>query len=177
MRRAVLLVLVLLAPAALAGCLKDVRQQNTNLLLFVDVVETGLIRDFAVLEVALTHARFKPNDTRVEPAGFLIGQHHDLVTIHEAGARKIIESKIQYRVYDEVSIGVNVTNAILTDGTPVKVAVPDDNIYWIQKPFRTRLAGDVAYTFGFDVQRGPNAEGVQEYYIRSAPEISGARSG
>lgn len=174
MRRALFLAFVVLAPLALAGCVKDVRQQNTNLLLFLDVTEEGRIADFAILDIVVTHVRLKPNDTRVEPVGVIIAQQLDLVSIHDGGKRKILESKVPYRAYDEVAIGVNVTNAVLADGTPVKVAVPPDNIYHVKRTFRTLLAGDVAYTFVLGVGRGPGPDGFEEYYIHSVRDLSGA---
>lgn len=176
-RKVLFLALLLVAPVALAGCIKDIRQQNTRFLLFLEVWEEGRIGDFGLLDVVITHVRLKPNDTRIEPVGIMIGQTHDLVTIHEGAKRKLVESDIPYRLYDEVAIGVNVTNAALTDGTPVTVAVPPDNIYYIRQTFKTLLAGDVAYTFGLGVERGPNAEGIEEYYIRSVKDISGAGRG
>lgn len=177
-RRHVVLVVVLLALVpAMAGCLKDVRRQNTNMLFFLDVSDTGLIGDFAILDVAIINVVFNPVDERVEPVSILIAKKHDLVAVHDGGARKILESKIPYRDYRQVELTLNATNAILNDGTPTHVAVPENNVYFVDKPFKTLLAGDVAYTFTLGVDKGPGKDGLDEYFIHSVRDDSGAGRG
>lgn len=179
--RVALLALLLLVPVT-AGCLSDIRQQRTHMLFYLD---TGAgpdnpgyvpaLGEFLVLEIVLTHVTFKPNTTAAEPVSLAIGKRVDLVAIRDAGPQKVLDAEISYYTYDEVAIGVNVTNALLRDGSPVEVETPPNNIYKTgHKPFKTRLAGDVVYTFVLAVKKQVDT-GV--YILQSSPGESNARSG
>ncbi|HLE97298.1 MAG TPA: hypothetical protein VI997_08000 [Candidatus Thermoplasmatota archaeon] len=170
--RTLVLALLLLAMPATTGCLKDIRDQVTTILFFVDASDSGVVGEFLQVNIIMTHVTFKPNETGVQPVTVPVARDFDLVAIHDGGPQRMFEQKIPYRVYDKVSAGLNVTGAIRRDGAPIEISVPSDNTFeTVDKKFRTRLAGDVAYFFALSVQK--NEAGEHFLQLRNAE--TGAR--
>ncbi len=133
------------------------------------------LSDFSSVKVVILFAQIRPADgtaTITQPVGKVV----DLVELAQAGPTKLFDLKLRAKDYNEVRLTVNLTEAILADGSKPRVdARPPEGFYYVgsrtQSPTVTvERAESTAFQFAFTVNKDPRSGNI--YFLQAWPTAS-----